>query len=80
MIAIVLADARLRAAERDAAPLLLLDEVAAHLDGDRREALFEEIFELGAQVWLTGTDQSVFSSMQNKAQFLDVRDGQANLL
>lgn len=80
LIAIVLADARLRAAERDAAPLLLLDEVAAHLDGDRREALFEEIFELGAQVWLTGTDQSVFSSMQSKAQFLDVRDGQANLL
>ena len=79
LIAIVLADARLRAAERNAAPLLLLDEVAAHLDGDRREALFEEIFKLGAQVWLTGTDQSVFNAMQGRAQFLDVRDGQVNL-
>tara|TARA_A100001037_G_scaffold301458_1_gene331007 strand:- start:6 stop:1121 length:1116 start_codon:yes stop_codon:yes gene_type:complete len=79
LIAIVLADTRLRAAERNAAPLLLLDEVAAHLDGDRRESLFEEIFKLGAQVWLTGTDHSVFSAMQSRAQFLDVRDGQVKL-
>lgn len=79
LIAIVLADTRLRAAERNTAPLLLLDEVAAHLDGNRREALFEEISQLGAQVWLTGTDQSVFNTMQSRAQFLDVRDGQVNL-
>jgi DNA replication and repair protein RecF len=80
LIAIVLADARLRAAERDAAPLLLLDEVAAHLDRDRREALFDEIYGLNAQVWLTGTDVATFDGMRNRAQFLDVQDGRAHLI
>src|SRR3546814_10394697 len=58
LISIVLADARLRAAERGAPPILLLDEIAAHLDAVRRAALFEEICALGAQAWLTGTDRS----------------------
>jgi DNA replication and repair protein RecF len=80
LIAIVLADARLRAAERDAAPLLLLDEVAAHLDRDRREALFDEIYGLNAQVWLTGTDVATFDGMRDRAQFLDVQDGRAHLI
>ena len=80
LIAIVLADARLRAAERDAAPLLLLDEVAAHLDRDRREALFDEIYCLNAQVWLTGTDVATFDRMRDRAQFLDVQDGCARLI
>ena len=80
LIAIVLADARLRAAERDAAPLLLLDEVAAHLDQRRRDALFDEICQLNAQVWLTGTDASTFEGLHGRAQFLDVRDGQARLI
>jgi DNA replication and repair protein RecF len=80
LIAIVLADARLRAAERDAAPLLLLDEVAAHLDRDRRKALFDEIYGLNAQVWLTGTDVTTFDGMRDRAQFLDVQDGRARLI
>ena len=80
LIAIVLADARLRAAERDAAPLLLLDEVAAHLDRDRREALFDEIYGLNAQVWLTGTDVATFDGMRDRAQFLDVQDGCSRLI
>ena len=79
LIAIVLADARLRAAERSATPLLLLDEVAAHLDSERRTALFHAIRDLGAQVWLTGTDRVTFEEMQSDAQFLDVRGGQACL-
>ena len=57
LIAIILANARLMAAERGQPPLLLLDEVAAHLDAERRTALFGEILDLGAQAWLTGTDQ-----------------------
>lgn len=80
LIAIVLADARLRAAEHDAAPLLLLDEVAAHLDQERRDALFDEICQLNAQVWLTGTDITMFDSLQGKAQFLDVQEGRAHLI
>lgn len=80
LISIVLADARLRAAERDVAPLLLLDEVAAHLDQQRRDALFDEIDDLNAQVWLTGTDLATFEGMRNRAQFLDVQAGQAHLI
>src|SRR5690606_28658826 len=56
LIAILLAHARLLMLERGAAPLLLLDEVAAHLDAARRSALYTEILGLGAQAWLTGTD------------------------
>ena len=80
LISIVLADARLRAAERNAAPLLLLDEVAAHLDQRRREALFDEIDNLHAQVWLTGTDVSTFESLRDRAQFLHVQEGAAQLI
>ena len=57
LISIVLADAWELARARDGhAPLLLLDEIAAHLDATRRAALFEEILALGAQAWMTGTD------------------------
>jgi DNA replication and repair protein RecF len=71
----VLADARLTAARRGLAPLLLLDEVAAHLDSVRRDALFERLRALGAQAWLTGTDSSLFQSLARQAQCFDVRDG-----
>jgi DNA replication and repair protein RecF len=72
LIAIVLADARLQAAERGLTPLLLLDEVAAHLDERRRHALFEDIAALGAQVWLTGTDTALFAPLGGTAQFVAV--------
>lgn len=80
LIAIILADARLQAAERNSAPLLLLDEVAAHLDLQRRSAMFHAIRELGAQAWLTGTDRSTFEEMQGNAQFIDICEGRAHLL
>ena len=80
LVAIVLAAARLRAAGRNVAPLLLLDEVTAHLDRDRRKALFDEIYGLNAQVWLTGTDVATFEGMRDRAQFLDVQDGCARLI
>ncbi|MGZ9106349.1 MAG: DNA replication/repair protein RecF, partial [Rhodoplanes sp.] len=57
LIAIVLASARLQEAERGTAPLLLLDEVAAHLDARHREALFAEAAALRAQAWYAGTDR-----------------------
>ena len=53
---------------------MLLDEVAAHLDAQRRTALFEELLALGAQVWLTGTDVEVFDELRDAAQFFQVRD------
>jgi DNA replication and repair protein RecF len=75
LIAIVLANARLQAAQRGCAPLLLLDEVAAHLDRARRQALFEEIRATRAQAWLTGTDRALFEGLEGWAEYTAVGDG-----
>jgi len=75
LLSIVLADARLTAARRGLAPLLLLDEVAAHLDAVRRDALFDRLRALGAQAWLTGTDGALFRGLAREAQCFDVMDG-----
>ena len=74
VVAIVLASAAVVAAARGAAPLILLDEVAAHLDPPRCRALFERIAALGAQAWLTGTDGAVFAGLGGAAQFFRVAD------
>jgi len=74
LIAIVLAHARLRARHTGAAPILLLDEVAAHLDATRRAALFAAILALEAQAWLTGTDAALFAGLAGAAQFFTVAD------
>jgi len=74
LVALVLASARMRAYEMGAAPLLLLDEIAAHLDETRRMALFDEIQALDAQVWLTGTDATLFRPLAGRAQFFAVAD------
>ena len=74
LISIILAFARELTRDRDGmAPLLLLDEIAAHLDSVRRAALFEEIADLSAQAWMTGTDLSLFDGAC--AQIFEVRDG-----
>jgi DNA replication and repair protein RecF len=62
------------AAERGRRPLLLLDEVAAHLDDNRRRALFEVLHELGVQAWLTGTDRGLFAAFGDRAQFFAVAE------
>jgi DNA replication and repair protein RecF len=74
LIAVLLAAARLQQVKRGSAPLLLLDEVAAHLDADRRAALFAAVLDLGAQAWMTGTDASVFAGLGSRAQFFTVSD------
>ncbi|MGE3933722.1 MAG: DNA replication/repair protein RecF [Rhodospirillaceae bacterium] len=74
LVSITLAQARLQAVERGAPPILLLDEVAAHLDAARRAALYEEIAALGAQAWMTGTDADAFAPWGAGAQFLRVED------
>lgn len=76
LIGLILAHAQaLRDARRGIAPLLLLDEIAAHLDMARRGALFAEIERLGAQAWMTGTDDDVFAPLRGRAQFLTVAGG-----
>ena len=74
LISIMLADAReLSRAREGLAPILLLDEIAAHLDATRRTALFEEIRALSAQAWMTGTDLSLFDAAA--CEIFEVRDG-----
>ncbi len=75
LIAIALANARLQAARRGVPPILLLDEVAAHLDVTRREALAGAITDLGVQAWMSGTDAASFDALRGHARFLTVRDG-----
>ncbi|HKK30254.1 MAG TPA: DNA replication/repair protein RecF [Alphaproteobacteria bacterium] len=79
LIGLSLASARLIANEREAQPLLLLDEIAAHLDAVRRAALFELLLEDGAQVWMTGTDPELFSPLGDAAQHFSVASGHLTL-
>ena len=76
LIGLILANAQ-ALFERDFAPspLLLLDEAAAHLDSDRRAALYDELAALGGQSWLTGTDRSLFEAFGDRAQRFEVSDG-----
>jgi DNA replication and repair protein RecF len=74
LVAIVLAAARLAMAERGRTPILLLDEVAAHLDEGRRAALYQELNRLGAQAWMTGTDRSLFEALAGQARHFTIRD------
>jgi DNA replication and repair protein RecF len=71
---LIITHARLLAAELGAPPVLLLDEVVAHLDGERRAALYEAIAALGMQAWMTGTDEAVFAELGPAAQFLMVTE------
>ena len=57
------------------APILLLDEVAAHLDESRRTGLFDTIDRLGCQAWMTGTDAPMFEALGDRAQFFSVAAG-----
>jgi DNA replication and repair protein RecF len=75
LVAIVLANARLHAACRGETPLVLLDEVTAHLDGARRAALAQALCGLGAQAWLTGTDARLFEALAGRARFFTVGEG-----
>jgi DNA replication and repair protein RecF len=74
MLSIVLAQARARAMWGSAAPILLLDEVVAHLDLKRRAELADELLDIGVQAWLTGTDAETFGHLASKAQFFSVSD------
>ncbi|MGE5512435.1 MAG: DNA replication/repair protein RecF [Bacteroidota bacterium] len=75
LVGLVLAHAELVKQRRaGVAPILLLDEIAAHLDERRRAGLFAELVELGSQAWMTGTDRQPFAALLNDAQFVPVGD------
>jgi DNA replication and repair protein RecF len=76
LVRLTLACAALPAPGAPDTPILLLDEVAAHLDDARRRALFVEIDALNVQAWMTGTDVAAFSALDGRAQFMRVADGQ----
>jgi DNA replication and repair protein RecF len=75
LVSIALAHTRLVALSRGRPPLLLLDEIAAHLDAERLAALFDEVVALGVQSWMTGTDADLFKPLAGRAQVLRVADG-----
>ncbi len=75
LVGLVLSHARLTGEMSGIAPILLLDEIAAHLDAGRRAALFAILEELNCQAFRTGTDAALFSSLAGRAQFLTVDHG-----
>ncbi len=75
LVGLVLAHARLVRAMSGIAPVVLLDEIAAHFDPRRRAALYSALGELGAQVWMTGADQALFSDLPADAARLSVSPG-----
>lgn len=81
LLGLVLAHAELLTERQEgAAPILLLDEITAHLDVHRRAALFDEILRLGAQAWMTGTDAEAFFALAGKARFWGVNEGKIEAL
>lgn len=74
LISLILANGRALAQDFGAPPILLLDEISAHLDADRRAALYGEICTLGAQAFMTGTGAELFNELGERAQFFNVTE------
>ncbi len=75
LIGLILSSAAaLQAGGEGPAPLILLDEAAAHLDANRRAALFDALSELGGQAWLTGTERFLFEAFETRAELIEVGD------
>lgn len=74
LVGIIMAQTKCQTLDKGFAPVLLLDEVAAHLDDAKREALLSKIRELNVQAWITATDPTLFASMRGFAQFLEVKN------
>jgi DNA replication and repair protein RecF len=75
LIGLVLAHADLVAERTGRRPILLLDEIAAHLDPLRRAALFDRLASAGGQVWMTGTEPGLFEEVGREAHWLEIADG-----
>ena len=74
LVSLILANGRALSQDFGSAPILLLDEVSAHLDTERQNALYEEILSLGAQAWMTGTGKELFDYYGKRAEFLQVSE------
>lgn len=74
LISIILAQTKCQILYQGFAPVLLLDEVAAHLDDGKREALLQKIKELGLQAWITATNSELFYSLKNSADFYEIKN------
>jgi DNA replication and repair protein RecF len=75
LVGLVLSHARLVASMHALAPVVLLDDVSAFLDAERRAALFDALAALGAQVFMTGVDESAFAALDAQAERFRVRPG-----
>ncbi len=80
LLALILAAARARANWCGLPPILLLDEVIAHLDVDKRRSLFDLIQATAIQAWMTGTDAADFKGMEGFSTQLEVADGAVNII
>jgi DNA replication and repair protein RecF len=76
LIRLILAHANLIAEMTGFAPVLLLDEIVAHLDPNRRAALYDSLDRIGAQVWMTGADPQAFAAIADRAEIFEVSGGQ----
>lgn len=79
LLSIILAEMRAQLQEQGMCPLLLLDEVAAHLDSRRRNTLFDILCDRPTQIWMTGTDAEAFVHLNNRASFFDVQESEISL-
>ena len=75
LLSILIAQANWQKNNQGSAPILLLDEVAAHLDPARRDRLFNHLINLESQFWLTGTDSDSFDGLRDLAQFFLIEKG-----
>ena len=75
LISIILANAKCQSTLSGTMPLLLLDEVTAHLDQEKRDVLFSHLEYLDIQTWFTGTDKYSFGSFSKKSQVICVKNG-----
>lgn len=80
LIGLVIAHAELTAKVSGMTPVLLLDEVAAHLDPDRRAALFSSLDSLGGQVFMTGTDEALFEALPHDSEIFEIASDQCRLI
>ncbi len=78
LVSIILGFARIQRIRQQGVCLLLLDDIVAHLDQDRRRCLFDEVCHLSLQAWMTGTDEGHFAELQDRAQFLKIEKGQVS--
>ncbi len=77
---LVFTEALMIAQVSGAAPILLLDEIAAHLDAALRQAFFEQLMDYPSQVWMTGTDRSLFAPLEDHANYFKVAEGEIQQL